>query len=129
MVQKRGRVEGVRSSLASDDDRISDAKLQEATGKRWDEWFPVLDRWKSRDKKHGEIVKFLMEKHGVEGWWAQTITVGYERSRGMRLKHQQSDDFAVSASRTIAVPLDVLFDAFVNARKRRRWLTDGTMTS
>ena len=68
-----------------------------------------------------------MEEHDVPGWWAQTVTVWYERERGMRLKHQQADGFSVSASKTIAVPLDVLFDAFVNPRTRRKWLTDATM--
>lgn len=53
----------------------------------------------------------------------------YQRARGMRLKHQQAHGFAVSASKTIAVPVDVLFDAVVNPRARRRWLTDGTMRS
>jgi hypothetical protein len=128
VVQKRDRVEGARARLAASDDRISDVKIKEATGKNWDQWFSILERWGSRDKNHGEIARFLTDKHGAEGWWAQTITVGYERASGMRLKHQQSDGFAVSASKTIAVPLDVLFDAFVNARKRGRWLTDGTMT-
>jgi hypothetical protein len=52
----------------------------------------------------------------------------YERARGMRLKHQQADGFTIYASRTIGVPADVAFDAFVKARSRRRWLTDGTMS-
>lgn len=60
--------------------------------------------------------------------WAQSITVWYERARGLRLKHQQADDFTFYASRTISVPVEVLFDAFVNTRSRRKWLTDGTMS-
>jgi hypothetical protein len=31
----------------------------------------------------------------------------------MRLKHQQADGFTIYASKTIAVPVDVVFDAFV----------------
>jgi uncharacterized protein YndB with AHSA1/START domain len=69
-----------------------------------------------------------MEEHDVPSWWAQSITVWYERARGMRLKHQQADGFTIYASKTIAVPVEVLFDAFVNTRSRRRWLTDGTMS-
>lgn len=42
--------------------------------------------------------------------WAQSITVWYERARGLRLKHQQADDFTFYASRTISVPVEVLFD-------------------
>ena len=46
----------------------------------------------------------------------------------MRLKHQQADGFTIYASKTIAVPVDVLFDAFVNPRSRRKWLAGGTMS-
>ena len=46
----------------------------------------------------------------------------------MRLKHQQADGFTIYASKTIAVPVDVLFDAFVDPRSRRKWLAGGTMS-
>jgi hypothetical protein len=126
--QKRDRVQAARTRLATQSDRPSDDRIKEATGRKWDAWFSVLDRWGARDRKHGETVGFLMDEHGVTGWWAQSITVWYERARGLRLKHQQADGFTVYVSRTISVPVDVLFDAFVNARSRRKWLTDGTMS-
>jgi hypothetical protein len=126
--QKRDRVQAARTRLASTADRPSDDKIKDATGKRWEAWFSILDRWGSRQRKHGETVGFLMDEHDVPGWWAQSITVWYERARGMRLKHQQADGFTIYASKTIAVPIDVLFDAFVNPRLRRKWLTDGTMS-
>jgi uncharacterized protein YndB with AHSA1/START domain len=46
----------------------------------------------------------------------------------MRLKHQWADAFTVWASRTIAVPVEAAFDAFVDSRRRKSWLTDGTMS-
>jgi hypothetical protein len=88
----------------------------------------MLDRWGARDRMYRETVRHLMDEHGVEGWWAQAITYGYERSRGMRRKHQQADGFTVDASRTIAVPIEVAFDGFVNSRRRKGWLTAGTMS-
>jgi hypothetical protein len=126
--QKRDRVQAAATRLAATDERPSDDKVAAATGKQWDPWFSILDRWGARERKHGETAAFLMEEHGVPGWWAQSITMWYERARGMRLKHQQADGFTIYASKTITVPLDVLFAAFVNARSRRKWLTDGTMT-
>ena len=36
--------------------------------------------------------------------------------------------FEVSASKTVAVPVKRLFDALVNARQRKKWLTDGKMS-
>lgn len=126
--QKRDRVQAARGRLASTADRPSDDKVRAETGKRWEAWFSILDRWGARERKHKEMVAFLTEEHDVPGWWAQSIAVWYERARGLRLKHQQEDGFTIYASKTISVPLEVLFDAFVNPRSRRKWLTDGTMS-
>jgi hypothetical protein len=125
---KRDRVRAAQSRLAVTADRPSDDKVEAVTGRRWEAWFSILDRWGARERKHGETVAFLMDEHGVPGWWAQAITMWYQRSRGLRLKHQQPGGFTIYASRTIAVPVDVAFDAFVNPGSRRRWLTDGTMS-
>ena len=38
---------------------------------------------------HKEIARYVREKFAVSGWWAQTITVGYERIRGLREKGQR----------------------------------------
>jgi Domain of unknown function (DUF4287) len=128
VAQKRDRIKATRTILAADAKPVSDQKIKEATGRTWEAWLSILDRWGARDRKHGETVDFLMTQHDVEGWYAQAITVGYERARGMRLKHQQADGFTISASKTIAVPIDALFNAFVSSRRRKRWLTDGAMS-
>jgi Domain of unknown function (DUF4287) len=127
---RRDRVEAARSTtdLASARELASDERITEATGRSWEAWLSILDRSGARDRKHREVVDFLIAEHAVPGWWAQAITTGYERVRGMRLKHQQPDGFTIYASRTVGVPLDVLFDAFVDERTRNRWLTDGSMS-
>ena len=61
-------------------------------------------------------------------WWAQTITTGYERARGIRLKHQQPDGFTIYASKTVGVPIGVLFNAFADERTRGGWLADESMS-
>jgi hypothetical protein len=127
VTQKRDRVQAARARLAATDDRPTDDKVAAATGRRWDAWFAVLDRWGARQRTHTEMAAFLVDEHGVPGWWAQTITVWYERGRGLRLKHQQRDGFTVYASKTIGVAADVAFEALVNPRRRRSWLTDGAM--
>lgn len=64
-----------------------------------------------------------MREEGVEGWWAQSITVAYEQERGMRLPGQMSDGtFSVTGSRTVAVPVQRLFAAFADEALRDRWL-------
>ena len=126
--EKRERVQAARERLAAPADRPSDDKVAAVTGRQWGAWFSILDRWGGRQRTNRETVAFLTEEHGLSNWWAQTVTVWYQRGRGMRLKHQQPDGFTIYASKTIAVPLEVAFDAFVNPRARRRWLTEGTMT-
>ncbi|MGH2445474.1 MAG: hypothetical protein ACRDGD_05485 [Candidatus Limnocylindria bacterium] len=106
----------------------SDEKMTAATGHGWDHWLTILDRWGARERNHGEIAAFLNSEHGVPGWWTQSITNGYERTRGMRRKHQQADGFTIYASKTVDVPLDVLFDAFVDDGIRSHWLIDGSMS-
>jgi hypothetical protein len=128
VVQKRDRLESARVKLADTADRPSDGKVADVTGKKWDTWFSILDRWGARERAHGETAAYLMAKHTVPGWWAQAITMWYERSRGMRLKHQQANGFTVYASKTIAVAPEVLFDAFVTPESRQGWLADGSIS-
>ena len=61
-------------------------------------------------------------------WEAQAVTVSYERARGMRVVGQRSDGFAITTSKTVAVPVDRLFEALVNPSQRERWLPDGQLS-
>ena len=124
----RDHLEAARRGLASAKELASDAKITEATGQDWEAWLSLLDGWGARDRKHPETVDFLITQQGVPGWWAQAITNGYERARGLRLKHQQPNGFTIYASRTVGVPIGVLFDAFVSGPMRAKWLTDGQMS-
>ncbi len=128
LVQARDRVEADPPDVASAMEIASDAKLHEATGRYWLEWIAILDAWDGRGHKHGEIVEYLSREHSVPPWWRQAVTNGYERATGMRKKHQQADGFTVYASKTVGVPLEVLFDAFVDDAKRAAWLEDGAMS-
>ena len=70
-----------------------------------------------------------MEKYKIPGWWAQTVTVGYERIKGLRAVNQRRDGtFEANKSRTFAVPVSRLFDAFHDPRVRARWLPDVKLT-
>lgn len=105
-----------------------DASLREKTGKGWREWFRLLDTWGARERKHGEIASHLMDEYDVPGWWAQTITVGYERSRGLRAKHQTlGGSFQVSVSKTFPIGAGKLFTAFTEASQRNKWMDRGML--
>ena len=104
----------------------SDEAVQAATGRSYDGWFAVLDAAGMVSRKHGEIATELADEHGVDSWWAQTITVGYERARGLRPEHGGRDGlYAISASKTVDVPVEQLFDAFTDQELLTRWLPEG----
>lgn len=106
----------------------TDASLREKTGKGWREWLRLLDAWGARERTHGDIATHLMEEHGVAGWWAQAITLGYERSRGLRAKHQTlTGSFQVSVSKTFPIGVGTLFKAFTDVSQRSRWLERGML--
>jgi hypothetical protein len=113
--------------VATDAFGVSDDAMLRATGKRHTEWFTLLDAWGATDHGHTEIARWLSETHGVPGWWTQSVTVAYERARGMRARHQMRDGFSVSATRTIAVTTDRALAAFTSAPRRKRWLPDAPM--
>ena len=103
---------------------VSDAAIQRATGKSWDEWFALLDAWHGTTHNHTEIARHVYETYGIDGWWAQSVTVGYERARGMRALHERPDGFSGNASKTFPVSVERLFAAFVEPDERERWLED-----
>jgi hypothetical protein len=101
----------------------SDAILKEKTGRNWERWVKALDRAKAYTWPHREIARYVQQKYKVPGWWAQTVTVGYERIKGLRAIGQRRDGFfEASKSKTFAVPLAKLYQAFEDARARSRWL-------
>jgi uncharacterized protein YndB with AHSA1/START domain len=64
-----------------------------------------------------------MNEHRVDAWWAQTLTVDYEQARGLRPPGGNRDGtFNVNATRTVAVPVKRLYNAFVDVKLRERWL-------
>jgi hypothetical protein len=100
----------------------SDQAVIEATGRGWEEWFKLLDDWDGTTKSHPEIARWLVAEQDVSGWWAQSITVGYERARGLRAPGQHADGWAVTATKTIGVPVGRLFAAFEDDALRKAWL-------
>jgi hypothetical protein len=105
---------------------VSDATIAEKTGRTWKEWVDVLDRAGAAGLEHGAIARLVHEEHGVPGWWSQTVTVGYERIRGLRERGQRRDGtWEVGKSKVYHVPLARLWTAFGRCD---RWL-DGAQLS
>jgi hypothetical protein len=95
----------------------SDAAVLAATGRGYDDWCDLIEAWPGHEQGHGAVAEWLQQEHGVDGWWAQSVTVGWERITGRRLPHQQSDGtFTAGRSRTVAVDTDELQEAEVAGR-------------
>ena len=62
----------------------SDAALQAKTGCTWERWVKALYRVQAHTWPHRRIAAYVHEKYQVPGWWSQTVTVGYERIKGLR---------------------------------------------
>ena len=103
--------------------RMSPDAVRGATGHEWNEWFALLDKWGAAEREHKAIATWLRTDHDVPGWWAQGITVEYERARGLRAPGSGRDGlYSVGATRTIAVPVNRLYAAFVEPSLREAWL-------
>ena len=100
----------------------SDAAIRERTGRGWEEWFDRLDAWGAAERPHREIARWLAEQLGIHplAWNAQAIAYSYERTHGLRAAGERADGFAVTVTRTVAVPVERLFDAFAGADARLR---------
>ena len=102
---------------------MSDDVLKEKTGCTWELWVRALEYAGAADMSHRDIAKLISTKYKVGPWWAQMVTVGYERIKGLRARGQRSDGkYGAGKSRTYDVSVTTLFNAWANARIRKRWL-------
>lgn len=102
---------------------MSDTAVHAKTGRTWAAWTDVLDREGAAQMAHRDIAKLVTKRFGIPGWWAQTITVGYERIRGLReIGQRREGSYEANKSRTFPVDVATLFAAFTHAPLRRRWL-------
>lgn len=102
---------------------MSDEKIAARTGRAWRQWVRTLDADGAGAMPHREIAALVHTKYGIGDWWAQTVTVGYERLKGLRERGQRRDGtYEATRSRTFAVPVAALFAAWATPAKRRQWL-------
>ena len=102
----------------------SDERVLAATGRTWADWFALLDASGAAESDHKGIVTLVREAGGANAWWQQTVTVGYEKARGLRSVVGETADagFQVGVRRTVAVPADVAWAQLVEGPARDRWL-------
>ncbi len=103
---------------------MSDAAVKAKTGRTWEQWFTILDKAGAEKMTHAAIAKLIATRHKIPGWWAQAVTVAYERARGMRKVNETLAGFRTGVSRTLDAGMDAAFDAWDNAKTRAAFLKE-----
>ena len=107
---------------------MSDETMRAKTGHVWKDWVRIIDDAGGRSMNHTRRAAMVNEAHGVDGWWAQCVTTGYERITGLRARNQRMDgSWEANKSKTYALPIGELYEAWSDAKFRRRWLDDQTV--
>lgn len=103
---------------------VSDERLVEKTGRTWEAWFAHLDDFGAAEAGHKATAAHLQDELDVPAWYAQTITVAYERERGLRAPGQTSaGHFEVAVRRTVPVDARTAFRAVSQPEGWNGWFT------
>lgn len=128
---------------------VSDAAVLKATGRGWEEWIRLLNTEGAAKLNHTEIARLIVDKKLIEksraamqkqvgtphrssaepsvGWWAQSITVGYEYATGRRVKGETTDQgFEIGVQRTVSRDQQALWDFLMSREGLRLWLGEVT---
>jgi hypothetical protein len=102
---------------------LSERTSLRITGHGLEHWFAVLDRFGAVEKGHTAAARHLAEDHQIDGWYAQGITVAFERARGVRGVNQRCDGkYEVSVSKVVAANTADVITLFTDKRLRKRWV-------
>jgi len=108
---------------------MSDAAIEKRTGCTWEKWVWALDYKGAHEWSHRAIADYVSKSYKTGDWWAQAVTVGYERIKGLRnIGQRRGGTYEASKSKTIAAPAARVSRAFTDSRLRRKWLPDVALT-
>ena len=102
---------------------MGDKAVVQASGMDWHAWATALDNVDAARMEHPEIAKYVSTHFDVSDWWAQMITVAYERFRGLReVGQRRGGDYEVNKSTTIGVAVRDVWQALSDADRRQLWM-------
>ena len=103
---------------------VSIDAVAKATGRGWLEWMEFLDALGAQGMSHKEIVAIVGGPAGLaNGGWQQSVAVGYEQARGMRVVGQTSGaDFQIGVQKTLPVSPEVAWSFIADPPGRDVWL-------
>lgn len=106
---------------------ITDKLVIEKTGKTMEAWFSVLDKKGAKKLTHIEIFELVSNTEGLKplGQWNQNLlTTTYEWNRGLKERGEKEGGFEISVSKTINVPVAVLYNNWDDDKLRNKWLKE-----
>ena len=106
---------------------ITDKLVVARTGATMEDWFRHLDSLGAKKMTHADIFNLVASIDGLKplGQWNQNLlTTSYEWDRGLKERGQKGKDFEISVSKTVNVPIEVLYKAFVDEKQRKKWLDE-----
>jgi uncharacterized protein YndB with AHSA1/START domain len=107
----------------------NDAAVRRRTGKGWQQWWVLLDAAGAKEMDHPAIIKYLRDKHDLPDWWAQIVTVSYERARNIRRIDKRVHGQSVTiASKPINTTVASAYRAWTLRAERARWLGEAGLT-
>ena len=103
---------------------VSSEAVAKATGRGWEEWLEFLDALDARELDHKGIVALLAGPGGLSnGWWQQSVAVGYEQARGLRVVGQTSGaDFQIGVQRTLPISTEIAWELLAEGPGLDAWL-------
>lgn len=108
------------------DEAIGSQAVVRSTGRPREEWHELLDTAGATGWPHKRIAEWLVTEHAVDGWWAQSLTVGYEQARGMRQPGQRPDGtFDANVSRTVAAGVQDVSALVSDDARVAAWVGEG----
>ena len=121
--------------MPKDGENISDEAVKKATGRDWAAWLKVLDSAGAKTMNHKKIVA-AVKKHWLaghssksEGWYAQMVTVEYERRRGKRKLGQTADaGYQIGVTKTLPISKKQAWDLLMSPAGKKLWAGRGVKT-
>jgi hypothetical protein len=104
---------------------ITDKLVVEKTGNPLEHWYKLIDKKGGREKSPVELYKVVSGIPALEPlgeWNRNLLATSYAWSRGIRERGERADGFEISVSKTVNVPVQVLYDAWLNDARRAKWL-------
>lgn len=105
------------------DSPVTDESCKASTGKTFGEWFAVIEEFGPAQGRR-EVVQHLynLMGRGKDTWWATTVWVEYERSKGIvNKKDGLAEGYNICSTKTIAASVDDVYEAWTQEGKNA-WL-------